>query len=112
MARSASTATTPAALSYSVQIRQSAERDAAEAQSWYESQQVGLAALFHAEFSATINRLAEMPLIYPVLYRDVRRAVLHRFPYLIWYRVANTAVTVLACTHGKINPARVSWRIR
>jgi len=99
-------------LSYNVQIRRSAERDATEAQGWYESQQAGLAALFHTEFSATINRLAEMPLIYPVLYRNVRRAVLHRFPYLIWYRVANSTVTVVACTHEKTNPARTFQRIR
>ena len=99
-------------MSYSVQVRQSAERDVADAQSWYETKQVGLAALFHAEFSATINRLAETPLIYPVLYRDVRRAVLHRFPYLIWYRVANSTVTVVACTHEKTNPARAFQRIR
>ena len=99
-------------MSYSVQVRQSAERDVAEAQNWYETQQAGLAALFHTEFSATLNVLAETPLIYPLLYRNVRRAVLHRFPYLVWYRVSNSTVTVLACTHGKINPARIPRRVR
>jgi plasmid stabilization system protein ParE len=100
------------ALSYAVYVRSAAERDVAEAQKWYEEQQRGLAAEFHIEFGATLGRLAETPLIYTVLYRNVRRAVLHRFPYLVWYRVQNSSVTVLACTHGKVDPSKVPARLR
>ena len=49
--------------------------DIVEAPNWYEAQQQGLAAEFHAEFSAMLGKLAVTPLIYPVLYREVRRAV-------------------------------------
>jgi toxin ParE1/3/4 len=99
-------------LSYRVYVRRTAERDIVEAQHWYEAQQQGLAAEFHAEFSAALGRLAETPLIYPVLYREVRRAVLHRFPYLIWFRVRNSDVTVIACTHGRVGPGWLSARLR
>lgn len=99
-------------MSFSVYVRQAAERDVSEAQIWYEAQQTGLAVQFHAEFSTTIDLLVQTPLIYPMLYRNVRRAVLHRFPYLVWYRVEGSTVTVLACTHGKIDPSRVPRRIR
>lgn len=99
-------------MSYSVDIRRAAERDVAAAQAWYEKQQAGLAAQFHAEFAATMDVLAETPLIYPKLYRDVRRAILRRFPYLVWYRVEDSLVTVLACTHGKIDPTKMRRRIR
>lgn len=99
-------------MSYTVYVRRAAELDVAEAQRWYEDQQGGLATEFHAEFSAILSRLAETPLIYPVIYRNVRRAVLHRFPYLVWYRVQSSLVTVLACTHGKANPDKVPARLR
>lgn len=99
-------------MSYSVHVRRSAEQDVVEAQSWYESQQTGLAATFLVEFAATISILSETPLIYPILYRDVRRAVLHRFPYLVWYRITGSVVMVLACTHGRINPMTVPQRVR
>ncbi|MGH8453131.1 MAG: type II toxin-antitoxin system RelE/ParE family toxin [Nevskiales bacterium] len=99
-------------MSYSVYVRRAAERDVAQAQKWYEEQQRGLAAEFHVEFSATLGRLTETPLIYPALYRNVRRAVSHRFPYLVWYRVQNSRVTVLACTHGKADPGKVLARLR
>ncbi len=99
-------------MSYSVYVRSAAERDVAEAHKWYEALQRGLAAEFNAEFSITLGRLAETPLIYPALYRNVRRVVLHRFPYLVWYRVQISRVTVLACTHGKADPGKLTARLR
>jgi plasmid stabilization system protein ParE len=72
---------------------------------------LGLAAEFHAEFGQLLDRLSQTPFIYPVLYRDVRRAVLRRFPYLVWYRVQGSDIVVLACTHGKLDPVRASVRL-
>jgi len=99
-------------LSFKVQIRRAAEVDIAEAQLWYEAQRSGLGAEFHSEVSRVIHRLAETPLIYQVVYRDVRRAVLHRFPYLLWYRVRGEDVTVLACTYAGRDPSKVKSRLR
>jgi toxin ParE1/3/4 len=93
-------------------IRRAAELDVAEAQVWYETQQSGLGAEFHSEVSQVIDRLAETPLIYQTVYRDVHRAIVHRFPYLIWYRVLGEEVTVLACTHGRKDPGKVISRLR
>lgn len=84
----------------------------AQAQHWYEEQQPGLSSAFHVEFGAAIERLGRTPLIYPKLYRDVRRAVLRRFPYLIWYRIDGDSVIVLACTHARIDPANLPQRLK
>jgi len=84
----------------------------AEAQIWYEEQQAGLAVQFHHELNVVLTRLADTPLIYPVVYRNIRRAVLHRFPFLVWYHVDDSVVTVLACTHGKLDPGKVRRRLR
>ncbi len=98
-------------MSYSVYVRRAAELDVAEALEWYEAKQAGLAAEFSVEFENLVERLSETPLIFPELYRGVRRAVLHRFPYLVWYRLQGSEVTVLACTHGRINPESIPDRI-
>jgi hypothetical protein len=42
----------------------------------------------------------------------VRRAVVHRFPYSLWYRVVNETVTVVACTHVRKDPEKVIKRLR
>jgi hypothetical protein len=81
-------------LNFNVQVRRAAELDIAEAQVWYERQRSGLGADFHSEVFRIFTILRETPLIYPVMYRDVRRALVHRFPYLLWYRVVGENVTV------------------
>ena len=99
-------------MSYNVQVRRAAELDIAEAQVWYESQHPRLGTELHSEITQTFAILAETPLIYPVLYRDVRRALIHRFPYLLWYRVHGNDVTVLAVTHARQDPQKVTKRLR
>ena len=83
----------------------------AEAQVWYETQQTGLGGEFRSEISRVIDRLAETPLIYQIVHRDIRRAIVRRFPYLIWYRVAAETVIVLACTYAGRDPDRVKARL-
>lgn len=99
-------------MSFAVRLRRAAELDVQEAQAWYEEQQAGLAEEFSHEVGAVMARLAETPLIYPVVYREIRRAVLHRFPFLVWYQIAGSVVRVLACTHGRADPRKVRARLR
>lgn len=99
-------------MSYKVHVRGAAELDVALAQDWYEGQRPGLGSEFNAEFGRIVARLEQTPLIYPAVHRTVRRAVLRRFPFLVWFRVEASTVIVLACTHGKLDPDAVSQRLR
>ena len=81
-------------MSFDIQVRRAAELDVAEAQLWYETRRTGLGTEFHSEVTQVIDRLAETPLIYQVVYKDIRRAIVHRFPYLVWFRVLGEAVVV------------------
>ena len=99
-------------MTFSVLLRRAAELDILESRNWYEEQQAGLATSFSHEVDAVMDRLAETPLIYPVEYRDVRRAVLHRFPFLVWFEIHDSVVRVLACTHARADPRRVKARLR
>ena len=99
-------------MSYEVHVRRAAELDIAEAQAWYESQRDGLGSEFRSEVSRVIEHLAETPLMHQTLYRDVRRAIVRRFPYLIWYRSTAETVIILACTYGGRDPQRIKARLR
>lgn len=79
---------------------------------WYEGQRPGLGHEFRAAVDAAITRIAANPLAYPERYRGARRAVLRRFPYVIWYRAIENLVLVLACVHGKRDPGAVRARLR
>jgi hypothetical protein len=112
LARNESSPRTANPLSYEVQIRRAAELDIAEAQVWYEKQETGLGGEFHSEVSEVIDRLTAVPLIYQIVHRDIRRALICRFPYLVWYRVIAETVIVLACTYAGRDPKRTGARLR
>ena len=88
-------------MSFSVYVRRLAELEALEAQAWYEFQQSGLGASFNEAFAGALHKLESKPLSYQKIYGPVRRIVLRRFPYLLWFVVEGEDVIVIACTHGK-----------
>jgi plasmid stabilization system protein ParE len=90
-------------------VRPLAEADIDSAVQWYESEGQGLAARFHSDLDRTFKRMGESPLQFPAIARDVRRALLHTFPYG-YFRVSDEAVVVVAVLHLRRNPK--SWRIR
>jgi plasmid stabilization system protein ParE len=88
-------------------FRESAARQFREAQDWYESQRAGLGAEFARSLEAVVNRIARQPEGAPLVWEDVRRAYLKRFPYAVFFILEPDRVVVLSCMHHRRNPA--SW---
>jgi plasmid stabilization system protein ParE len=99
-------------LTLPVLIRRAAELDLEGIEDWYEEQRPGLGHEFREAVDTVIARIADNPLAYPDRYRGARRALLRRFPYVLWYRVLENLVVVLACVHGKRNPRAIRARLR
>jgi plasmid stabilization system protein ParE len=91
-------------------FRRAASADVEAALGWYENQRRGLGREFVAAVGAAVTRIEESPLAFPVVRRDIRRAVLQRFPYALYFRVIGDAVVVIACLHGKRHPR--TWQSR
>lgn len=99
-------------MTYQIIVRPQAEQDLEGAQQWYDDQRPGLGSEFRDTVDQLLARLRETPLIYPVVHRRVHRAVLRRFPYLVYFTVSASSVLVLACLHGSRNPRLVPSRTR
>ena len=78
--------------------------DVEEAYKWYESQQVGLGAEFESALASVLRLVNEMPEAGPIVHRDVRRLLLERFPYSLYYRLTGSTIEVRACLHQRRNP--------
>jgi plasmid stabilization system protein ParE len=78
-----------------------AEADALDAFAWYDGQRPGLGAQFRDAVDAAVADIAEAPLSYAVHYRDLRRMLVRRFPYAVYYRVHPHTVVVVAIVHGR-----------
>jgi plasmid stabilization system protein ParE len=81
-----------------------AQAEASEAQDRYESEVAGLGARFRAELDYAAQRLSANPLQFPVVFADIHRALLRRFPYTLFFRIVNDAVFVIACFHSSRDP--------
>ena len=97
-------------MSYTVRLRVEAEQDITAAAFWYEQQQSGLGQEFLDEFMAVRLRLAESPLMYPIVHKSTHRAIMNRFPFGVYFRVDGAVVVIVAVMHGSRNPHR--WHAR
>lgn len=91
-------------------LRPAAAADVEEAWQWYEAQREGLGDEFLQVVQQAIESIGAFPESAPVVLRDIRRQLLKRFPYGLFYRLIAGQVVVVACFHAKRNP-RV-WRSR
>jgi plasmid stabilization system protein ParE len=97
-------------MSLPLSIRPEAERDLEEARDWYEARREGLGGEFLTAVDDVFARMEMFPESYAPVYRGVRPARLHRFPYVVYYRITDTCLEVLAVLHGSRNPR--AWRSR
>ena len=81
-------------------------RETGKAQEWYELQSPGLGEEFIAAMELQLKRLAQAPLLYAEVIPSVRRALLPRFPYGLFYAVRGDLGHVLAVLHDARNPSR------
>ena len=97
-------------MSYEIHFRPEAESDIEDAAVWYEKQREGLGYDFLDEVLTTCETISENPILYPVIHRHTRRAVIHRFPFGIYYRIEEEIIVVVAVMHGSRHPKH--WQKR
>ena len=83
-------------------IRLEAEVDITDAAVWYQKQRPGLGQEFANEVHAAINSAVENPRQFPRLRRkpDVRRVLVKRFPYRVFFILRPDAIVVFRVLHG------------
>lgn len=90
---------------YRVLVAQSAEQELAEAVVWYQSKSALAADAFKAIVFDAIEMIAHSPLSWPKISDiGVRKLVLPRYPYSMFFAVSGDTVTVLALMHHRRAP--------
>ena len=97
-------------MNYVLVFRLEVREELNDAHSWYESQKPGLGDEFLDCVDETVNRISQMPESYVIVYGDIRRAIVQRFPYAVYYRIVSSRVIVTAIFHGRRDPK--SWQTR
>lgn len=87
-------------------VRPEAEAEMAEAFDWYEERVAGLGSDFLLNVDAAFNAILRNPHQFPLVHQNLRRTLIRRFPYQIFFVVEEHRVVVLAVFHAKRNPKR------
>jgi toxin ParE1/3/4 len=93
-----------------VVLRDEAELEFDEAFDWYQNLGTKLGIKFVEEVQKTFDRISLNPLMHSIVFADVRKAVVRKFPYSVFYRSQDDRVEVLAVFHSSRNPE--IWQAR
>lgn len=94
-----------------VVLRPAAEQDVANAIEWYDARQEGLGKQFLAEVAVTLHKIGQRPFGYPATSGPIKRALLHRFRYAIFFKHSGDEIIVLAVFHQRRKPDILAKRI-
>ncbi len=87
-------------MSLPVVLRPEASRDAEEARDYLDGRRVGLGQTFLDRLNDELARIGAMPEMYGIIWRNVRATRLRQFNYVVYYRVHDDRVEVLAVLQG------------
>jgi hypothetical protein len=82
-----------------IEIIEIARREYDEAKEFYEIEQPGLGAQFEEQIRYSLLRIRQHPQAWPPERKEIRRYIVHKFPYKILYSIQNDLIVVLAFAH-------------
>jgi plasmid stabilization system protein ParE len=93
-------------MSHALTLRPRALKEAEAARDRYAS--VGHGESFLDELESVLDAISDLPLRFPVVHGTVRRALLRRYPFAVFFRIRprTEQVVILAVFPQRGNPAR------
>ena len=87
-----------------------ADTEITEAREWYSHQRNDLDREFIQCIDEVLSRVVGSPFLFPIVYRHLRRAVVRRFPFAVFYEVTPDEIQVIAVFHSRRDPE--TWKNR
>lgn len=81
-----------------------------EAYLWYEDRRAGLGGDFFEVVEQAFETIERSPDAFQFVHREVRRVLTRRFPFAVFYVVAEDHISILAVRHQASDPER--WKSR
>jgi plasmid stabilization system protein ParE len=81
-----------------------AEEEFLEAQRWYAERSPVIADAFRSAVARTLEAVESAPQSFPLAVLDIRKALVRRFPYVVYYVGLAEVTTVIAIIHARRDP--------
>lgn len=98
-------------MDYELIIRPEAKADLLDAFHWYQAQRTGLGLDFKLCVDEVVSKLLKRPTIYKKVHKHIRRALIRKFPFGIFYIIEENSIIVIAVIHARRNPTEWKRRI-
>ena len=89
-----------------------ADTDLAEARVWYGLQRDGLDVELMWQIDETLHRISNAPRRFRLIHRHLRRAIVKKFPFAVFYEVSKNEIVVFAMFHARRNPKHLTSRLK
>ncbi len=90
-------------MSLKIVFRPEAQSDLEDSFNWYENQRRGLGSEFFLCVEVCLEKIGRNPKLFSVVYKDLRRALIRRFPYQVLYQEKEDKIIIFAIFHVKRN---------
>ena len=91
-------------MSLPLRLSRAAKRDIDLAFVWYEQRKPGLGDEFLAAVEDCLETIQRHPKMYAIQTKNLRVALVGRFPYLVVYRLLHDRIRISAVVHGSRHP--------
>ena len=98
-------------MSWKLVVKSSAETDVLDGYLDYEGRLNGLGERYLSEIEDALLRIKSNSYLYQEIDPDIRRAVVRKFPYLVFYTIEGETIFVLAILHAAQNPKYIATRL-
>ncbi|MBU2510409.1 type II toxin-antitoxin system RelE/ParE family toxin [bacterium] len=99
-------------MNYTLRFLPEIEDDLFNAYSWYESKSKGLGEEFIRLFYALSSEISRNPLMYQKIHGEIRRKLLRRFPYGIYFITVDDIVKIVGLFNCARNPKTTFKKLR
>jgi len=94
-------------IEYQIIVRREAQLEVQEAFHYYQGKSEGLGFEFMRSLDASLQSAKRSPFVYQKIYQEIRRILLRKFPYAVFYIAEERRIVVIACFHQR--RSEVDW---
>ena len=89
---------------FKVVISDEAEIDLDNSFEYYFKDNPNVADVFYRIIDSSFLKIQQSPYLFPIVYENIRKYVVEKFPFVIYHQVDNKLIKVIAIFHTSRNP--------
>jgi plasmid stabilization system protein ParE len=96
---------------FKIELSEDAESDFEKSYEYYLGENSKVADLFYKKIDYCLHTIKQNPYSYSVAYKHIRKYIVKKYPFVIYYIIEDSIVRVVAIFHSSRNPEIWNERI-